>query len=180
MIKKNFHVSIKTIDDKPLFPPMYDGQKLLFPFVMQTSLRAGVMSIGFASFPTGVEIVAQCKDQNEVKKFADTLSSLICEHNNAIGYIIETFSIQIGELDDDEQTLHAFMTDMMMRSMVARGELSEVSDSSDDSDNGLFHIDIDLSDLDNSKITPLGKSGKEAAGSIGPRCFKPGGKKRFS
>lgn len=170
MKQKNFHVAIKTIDGKPVFPPAYDGQNLLFPFVMQSTLRTGVSSIGFASFPTGVEVIAKCSAPNDAKNFADTLSALIYDHNNAIGHIIDSFAINISELTDDEGELIDFMMDMMMRSMVARGELEEISDpdsdSGSDSDKQFFHVDIDLSDPDNSKITPLGKPGR--------------GKKRYS
>jgi hypothetical protein len=201
MKKKNFHVSIKTVDDVPLFPPSYDGQKLLFPFVMQASGRVGIVTTGFATFPTGVEVIAPCKTFADVKFFADTLSALIYEHNNAIGHVIENLAIHIGELPDDASTLQAFMMDMMMRSMVARGELSDVSDSGDGSGDGfgsglgdgfdsgsssdeLFSIDIDLNDLDNSKITPLGKPGNKASkkpgGIFGPCGLGTSSKKRHS
>lgn len=178
MKQKNFHVSIKTIDGMPVFPPAYDGQKLLFPFVMQAALRIGVISIGFATFPTGVEVVVNCNDPAQAKGFADALCSLIYEHNNAIGHVIDSFGINIGELTDEEETLHAFMMDMMMRSMIARGELNDLPDSSGGSGEELYHVDIDLNDLDNVKITPLGMKGK-AAGFM-PGSLKSRGKKRFS
>ena len=180
MKQKNFHVSIKTVDGMPVFPPAYDGQKLLFPFVMQAALRIGVLSIGFATFPTGVEVVVNCNDPAQAKGFADALCSLIYEHNNAIGHVIDSFGIHIGELTDEEEPLHAFMMDMMVRSMIARGEMDEVSDSSDGSDKELFHIDIDLNDPDNSTITPLGKPGKGFIGGFHPGTFKSGNKKPFS
>jgi hypothetical protein len=188
MKQKNFHVSIKTVDDKPLFPPTCDGQRLLFPLVSQAAMRVGVLTTGFATFPTGVEVIANCNDTAEAKGFADALSALLYEHNNAIGHIIESFGIHIGELTTDERTLHAFMTDMMMRSMAARMDLSENSDSAGGSDKELFHLDIDLNDLDNVKVTPLGKKGKGGGikgGGFGRGGFRPGGfkapgKKRFS
>ena len=188
MKQKNFHVSIKTVDDKPLFPSNYDCQGLLFPLVNQAAMRVGVLTVGFATFPTGVEVVANCNDTAEAKGFADALSALLYEHNNAIGHIIESFGIHIGELTTDERTLHAFMTDMMMRSMAARMELSENSDSAGGSDKEFFHMDIDLNDLDNVKVTPLGKKGKGGgikggvfkSGSFRPGGFKSSGKKRFS
>lgn len=177
MKQKNFHVSIKTIDDKPLFPPTCDGQKLLFPFVMQVALKLNVLPVGFACFPTGVEVVAKCKKQDEAKAFADALSAQLYEHNNGIGHIIESFGIHIGELTDDERTLNAFMTDMMMRSMAARGDLDEIaqlaagdSGEVDEQDGGtdkqFFSVDIDLNDFDNVRIKPLGR--------------RPKGGKRFS
>lgn len=176
MKQKHFHVSIKTVDDKPLFPPTYDGQRLLFPFVTQAALRIGVLSVGFASFPTGVEVVVNCNEPAEAKNFADALSALLYEHNNAIEHIIESFIIHIGELADDENELGDFMMNMMMRSMVARGELKDLSDSDDGSDKELYHVDVDLNDLGNVKITPLGKKG---AG-FRPGSLKSRGKKRFS
>lgn len=175
MKQKNFHVSIKTIDDKPLFPPVFDGKRLLFPFVMQAALKTDVLPVGFAVFPTGVEVVAKCRNQTEAKAFADALSALLYQQNNSIGYIIESFGIHIGELTQDERTLHAFISDMTMRSMAAHGKLDEVtrlaargvSDGSGDvdeqggdSDNQLFSVDIDLNDLDNVQIKPLGRRPK--------------------
>ena len=68
------------------------------------------------------------------------------------------------------------MMNMMMRSMVARGELNDLSDSDNGSGKELYHVDIDLNDLGNVKITPLGKKG---AG-FRPGSLKSRGKKRFS
>lgn len=156
-------------------------------------MRVGVLTVGFATFPTGVEVIANCNEPAEAKGFADALSALLYEHNNAIGHIIESFGIHIGELTTDERTLHAFMTDMMMRSMAARMDLNEDSDSAGGSDKELFHLDIDLNDLDNVKVTPLGKKGKGGGikgggikgGGFGRGGFRPGGfkspgRKRFS
>jgi hypothetical protein len=180
MKQKNFHVSIKTIDGMPVFPPAYDGQKLLFPFVMQAAMRVGVLSVGFASFPDGVEVVVKCSNPNDAKNFADSLSSLIYDHNNALGHIIDSFGINIGELAGGDDYVNSIMMDMMVRSMIARGEMDEVSDSSDGSDKELFHIDIDLNDPDNSTITPLGKPGKGFIEGFRPGTFKSGNKKPFS
>ena len=57
----------------------------------------------------------------EARMFADAVANQIYEKNNSIGHIIESFGIHIGILTNDERTLHAVMTDMMMRSMAARG-----------------------------------------------------------
>lgn len=175
MKQKNFHVSIKTIDDKPLFPPGFDGDKLLFPFVMQAALKLKSLPVGFAGFPTGVEVVIKCNTQKDAKAFADALSALLYQHNNSIGYVIESFGIHIGELTQDERTLHAFMSDMMMRSMAARGALDEmaqlaagsaggesgeVDEQGGESAGQLFSVDIDLNDLDNVQIKPLGRRPK--------------------
>lgn len=155
MKQNNFHVSIKTVDDTPLFPPVFKGASPLFPYVMQVALRTGVLPKGFSDFPNGVEIVLGCKDQKHAKEFADALCGLFYEKNNSMGYHIESFGIYISALTDDERTLHAFMTDMMKRSMQARG----ITDDGP----GFYSIDIDLNDLDNSKIVRLGTdmSGKK-------------------
>lgn len=155
MKQNNFHVSIKTVDDTPLFPPVFKGASPLFPYVMQVALRTGVFPKGFSDFPNGVEIVLGCKDQKHAKEFADALCGLFYEKNNSMGYHIESFGIYISALTNDERTLHAFMTDMMKRSMQARG----ITDDGP----GLYSIDIDLNDLDNSKIVRLGTdmSGKK-------------------
>lgn len=171
MKQNNFHVSIKTVDDTPLFPPVFKGASPLFPYVMQVALRTGVFPKGFSDFPNGVEIVLGCKDQKHAKEFADALCGLFYEKNNSMGYHIESFGIYISALTNDERTLHAFMTDMMKRSMQARGitdddvkslDLNSPDCPSDDGP-GLYSIDIDLNDLDNSKIVRLGTdmSGKK-------------------
>ena len=121
MRQNHFLVSIKTVDDTPLFPKSFNGEMYLFHTVISTASRIGVFSKGFASFPTGVEAVICCNDVKEAKKFADGVSNQLYAKTNSLGYIIESFGIHIGELTDDERTLEAVMMDMMMRSMASRG-----------------------------------------------------------
>ena len=121
MRQNHFLVSIKTVDDTPLFPKSFNGEMYLFHTVISTASRIGVFSKGFASFPTGVEAVICCNDVKEAKKFADGVSNQLYAKTNSLGHIIESFGINIGELTDDEGTLEAVMMDMMMRSMASHG-----------------------------------------------------------
>ena len=121
MRQNHFLVSIKTVDDTPVFPKSFNGENFLFQAVVQAMNRTRVISKGYASFPTGFEAVICCKHDMEARMFADAVANLIYEKNNSIGHIIESFGIHIGILTNDERTLHAVMTDMMMRSMASRG-----------------------------------------------------------
>jgi len=121
MRQNHYLVSIKTIDDTPVFPKSFNGENFLFQAVMQASLRTRVISKGFASFPTGLEAVICCKHDTESRMFADAVATQIYEKNNRDGHIIESFGIHIGVLTNDERTLDAVMMDMMTRSMAARG-----------------------------------------------------------
>jgi hypothetical protein len=171
MKQNNFHVSIKTVDGTPLFPPIFKGASPLFPYVMQSALRTGVLPKGFTEFPNGVELVLGCKDQKQAREFADALCGLLYDQTNRMGYHIESLGIYIDALTNDERTLHAFMSDMVKRSMLARGINMEdvmpldvrASDDQADDGPGLYSIDIDLNDLDNSVIQRLEptKSGKK-------------------
>ena len=121
MRQNHFLVSIKTIDDTPLFPKSFNGENFLFQAVIKSAVRSGVFSKGFASFPTGVEALICCNDFKQARKFADEVSSHIYAKTNSLGHIIESFGIHIGELIDDERTLEAVMMDMIVRSMASRG-----------------------------------------------------------
>ena len=121
MRQNHFLVSIKTVDDTPVFPKSFNGENYLFQAVVQAMNCTGVISKGFASFPTGLEVVICCKRDREAKMFADAVATQIYEKNNSMGHIIESFGIHIGKLTNDERTLYAVMTDMTMRSMAARG-----------------------------------------------------------
>ena len=121
MRQNHYLVSIKTVDDTPVFPKSFNGENFLFQAVVQAMNRTGVISKGFASFPTGVEAVICCKHDMEARMFADAVANQIYEKNNGMGHIIESFGIHIGILTNDERTLHAVMMDVMMRSMAARG-----------------------------------------------------------
>ena len=79
------------------------------------------MSKGYASFPTGLELVLYCKNGQEARMFADEIANTIYMKTNSLGHIIHSFGIHIGELTNDERTLEAVMMDMMTRSMAARG-----------------------------------------------------------
>lgn len=107
MSKRHFIVSIKTIDDTPLFPVNFEGENFLFGAT--------------ASFPTGLEAIIFCKDGQEARKYADEVANSINTLTNGMDHIIESFGIHIAELTNDERTLEAVMMDMMTRSMAARG-----------------------------------------------------------
>lgn len=107
MSKRHFIVSIKTIDDTPLFPVNFEGENFLFGAT--------------ASFPTGLEAIIFCKDGQEARKYADEVANSIYTLTNGMDHIIESFGIHIAELTNDERTLEAVMMDMMTRSMAARG-----------------------------------------------------------
>lgn len=121
MRQNHFLVSIKTVDDTPVFPKSFNGENYLFQAVVQAMNRTRVISKGFASFPTGFEAVICCKHDIEAKMFADAVATQIYEKNNSMGHILESFGIHIAVLTNDERTLNAVMMDMMMRSMAARG-----------------------------------------------------------
>lgn len=121
MRQNHFLVSIKTIDDTPLFPKSFNGENFLFQAVIKSAARSGVFSKGFASFPTGVEALICCNDFKQARKFADGVSNQLYAKTNSLGHIIERFGIHIGELIDDERTLEAVMMDMIVRSMASRG-----------------------------------------------------------
>lgn len=128
MRQSHFLVSIKTIDDTPLFPKSFNGENFLFQAVLHTMNSTGVISKGYASFPTGFEAVICCKHVVEARMFADTVASRLYEKNNSMGHIIDSFGIHIGELTNDERTLDAVMMDMITRSMAARGlDMDEIS-----------------------------------------------------
>lgn len=69
MRQSHFLVSIKTIDDTPLFPKSFNGENFLFQAVLHTMNSTGVISKGYASFPTGFEAVICCKHVVEARNF---------------------------------------------------------------------------------------------------------------
>lgn len=121
MSKRHFIVSIKTIDDTPLFPANFKGENFLFEATAKASAKTSVIFKGYASFPTGLESIICCKDGQQARKYADQITSSIYMLTNSMGHIIDSFGIHIGELTNDERTLEAVMVDMMTRSMAARG-----------------------------------------------------------
>ena len=121
MSKKHFIVSIKTIDDMRVFPSNFNGETFLLGATAKVGAKTGGIFKGYASFPTGLELVLYCKDVQEARRFADEIANAIYIKTNSIGHIIPSFGIHIGELTDDERTLEAVMMDMMIRSMAARG-----------------------------------------------------------
>ena len=121
MGKRHFIVSIKIIDDMKVFPSDFNGETFLLGATANVGARTGVIFKGYASFPTGLELVLYCKDVQEARIFADEIANAIYIKTNSIGHIIPSFGIHIGELTNDERTLHAVMMDMMTRSMAARG-----------------------------------------------------------
>ena len=139
MGNRHFIVSIKTIDDMKVFPSDFNGETFLLVATTEVGLKTGVIFKGYASFPTGLELVLYCKDAQEARRFADEIANAIYIKTNSIGHIIPSFGIHIGELTNDERTLHAVMMDMMTRSMAARGlDLGSIPTSSFDMDGKLL------------------------------------------
>lgn len=127
MKQKHFLLSIKTIDDSPLFHESIDGDNLLFQFLLKAMNHTKVVFKTFAGFPTGVEAIIWCKDEKEAKNFADNVCLQIYDVNNKAGYIIDCVGVHIGYLTDDDRTLEAVAMDIMSRSMAARGfDLSNI------------------------------------------------------
>ena len=87
----------------------------------KASANTKVVFKGYASFPTGLELVLYCENGLEARMFADEIANTIYMKTNSLGHIIQSFGIHIGELTNDERTLEAVMMDMMTRSMAARG-----------------------------------------------------------
>ena len=121
MSKRHFIVSIKTIDDTPLFPVNFKGENFLFGATAKASAKTRVIFKGYASFPTGLESIICCKDGYQARKYADELANNIYMLTNSMDHRIDSFGIHIGELTNDERTLEAVMMDMMVRGMAARG-----------------------------------------------------------
>ena len=121
MSKRHFIVSIKTVDDTPLFPKNFNGENFLFGVTAGSGAKTHVVHKGFASFPTGLESVIYCEDGHQARRYADEVANRIYMKTNSLGHIIDSFGIHIGELTNDERTLEAVMMDMMTRSMAARG-----------------------------------------------------------
>lgn len=121
MSKRHFIVSIKTIDDTPLFPANFVGENFLFGATAKASVKTHVIFKGYASFPTGLESIICCKGGQEARRYADEVANSIYMLTNSMDHRIESFGIHIGELTNDDRTLEAVMMDMMNRSMAARG-----------------------------------------------------------
>ena len=73
MSKRHFIVSIKTIDDMLLFPTDFNGEVFLFGATAKASAKTGVIFKGYATFPTGLELVLYCKNALEARMFATRL-----------------------------------------------------------------------------------------------------------
>ena len=61
MGKRHFIVSIKTIDDMQVFPANFNGDTFLLGVTANVGARTGVIFKGYASFPTGLELVLYCQ-----------------------------------------------------------------------------------------------------------------------
>ena len=57
MSKRHFIVSIKTIDDMLLFPTDFNGEAFLLGATAKARAKTKVVFKGYASFPTGLELV---------------------------------------------------------------------------------------------------------------------------
>ena len=139
MSKRHFLVSIKTIDDTPLFPANFNGETFMLGVTAGAGTKTHVVLKGYASFPTGLESIIYCVDGHEARRYADEVASRIYMKTNSIGHRIDSFGIHIGELTNDERTLEAVMMDMMTRSMAARGlDLEDIPTLSFVNDGKLF------------------------------------------
>ena len=77
MSKRHFIVSIKTIDDMLLFPTDFNGEAFLLGTTAKASAKTKVVFKGYASFPTGLELVLYCKNGQEARMFADEIANTI-------------------------------------------------------------------------------------------------------
>ena len=132
-------MSIKTIDDMRVFPADFNGEAFLLGATAKVSAQTGIIFKGYATFPTGLELVIYCKDAQEARRCADEIANAIYIKTNSLGHIIPSFGIYIGELTNDERTLETVMMDMMTRSMAARGlDLGSIPTLSFDMDGKLL------------------------------------------
>lgn len=140
MDKRHFLVSIKTVDDTPLFPANFKGDDFLFKSIGKITLETNVMFEGYGSFPTGLELVLYCNDVKQARKYADKIAHEIYKKTNNLGHVINSFGIHISELTNDERTLEAVAMDMMARSLASRGlDLASIPTLSLDKDGNLLN-----------------------------------------
>ena len=121
MRKIHFIVSIKTVDNAPLFPSNFNGESFLFETTIKVSTQLKILTKGYSSFPTGLEAIICCNNMSEAKKYANEICMPIYQIRNSLGSYLESLCIQIGEIKDNKKSLESAMMDMMMRSMKARG-----------------------------------------------------------
>ena len=121
MRKVHFLVSIKTVDNTPLFPSNFNGEGFLFETTIKVSTQFKILTKGYSSFPTGLEAIIFCNNISEARKYADEICMSIYQIRNTLGSYLDSLGIQIGEIKDNKKSLESAMMDMMMRSMKARG-----------------------------------------------------------
>ena len=117
----HFIVSIKTVDNTPLFPSNFNGESFLLETTIKVSTQFKILTKGYSSFPTGLETIICCSNISEAKKYADEICMSIYQIRNTLGSYLDSLGIQIGEIKDNKKSLESAMMDMMMRSMKARG-----------------------------------------------------------
>ena len=117
----HFIVSIKTVDNTPLFPSDFNGESFLLETTIKVSTQFKILTKGYSSFPTGLETIICCSNISEAKKYADEICMSIYQIRNTLGSYLDSLGIQIGEIKDNKKSLESAMMDMMMRSMKARG-----------------------------------------------------------
>ena len=67
----HFIVSIKTVDNTPLFPSDFNGESFLLETTIKVSTQFKILTKGYSSFPTGLEAIICCSNISEAKKYAD-------------------------------------------------------------------------------------------------------------
>ena len=117
----HFIVSIKTVDNTPLFPSDFNGESFLLETTIKVSTQFKILTKGYSSFTTGLEAIICCSNISEAKKYADEICMSIYQIRNTLGSYLDSLGIQIGEIKDNKKSLESAMMDMMMRSMKARG-----------------------------------------------------------
>ena len=121
MRKIHFIVSIKTVDNTPLFPSNFNGESFLFETTIKVSTQLKILTKGYSSFPTGLEAIICCSNMSEAKKYANEICMPIYQIRSSLGSYLESLCIQIGEIKDNKKSLESAMMDMMIRGMKARG-----------------------------------------------------------
>ena len=117
----HFIVSIKTVDNTPLFPSDFNGESFLLETTIKVSTQVKILTKGYSSFPTGLEAIICCSNISEAKKYADEICMSIYQIRNTLGSYLDSLGIQIGEIKDNKKSLESAMMDMMIRGMKARG-----------------------------------------------------------
>ena len=65
----HFIVSIKTVDNTPLFPSNFNGESFLLETTIKVSTQFKILTKGYSSFPTGLEAIICCSNISEAKKY---------------------------------------------------------------------------------------------------------------